>query len=45
MTTYFKVLRDEAKPVPILKKAMTTEELERSVQQELGVQQTGGVKK
>ena len=37
----FKTLREEAKPVLILKKATTAQELEREVEQEVGIKQTG----
>jgi parvulin-like peptidyl-prolyl isomerase len=38
---YFKALRDEAKPVFILKRPATAQDLEREVKEELGLQQTG----
>ena len=38
---YMTMLRDEAKPVVVYKKPVSAQELERQVQQELGVQQTG----
>jgi hypothetical protein len=42
---YMTQLREEAKPVFVLKKPITAQELERQVQQELGIQQTGAIKK